>query len=280
MSEPGSTVADGGRDKRAWAEEVLGDILQRMGLRVRLEVKELEGTPAEEGRPAVPPSISVALHPEEDVPGMQAGKRSQVADSLQFLVNKIVNRGADKRWVNIGVGGHPEPRIPGQKPPREKAPPREPKERAQASNAASAPPVAAAGAVAVPAKGKGNQKGARAQKGASPANAEAGGHRAREPDERTLEVPEDPTLTSLGAALAQKAATLGRFYAVTYATAEDRARIAKGAQGVADVTLKFEGEGRSRRVVFVPANPKPMPKKPAFPDYDVEDDLDEAEGEE
>lgn len=275
MSEP-ETTAEGGRDKRAWAEEVLAEILQRMGVRVRLEVKDLEGTPAEEGRPAMPASISVALHPDEDIPGLHPGKRSQIADSLQFLVNKIVNRGADKRWINIGVGAHPEPRLPGQKPQREKPPPREQKEKQP-----SPPPTAAAAPAAAPAgKGRGaQQKGGRGQKGAVAPGAEGGGQRAREPDERTLEVADDPVLTALGATLAQKAATLGRFYAVTYATLEDRAQLVRGAKGATDVTIKLEGEGRSRRVVFVPANPKPMPKKAAFPDYDVEDDLDDGEGE-
>jgi hypothetical protein len=56
---------------------------------------------------------------------------------------------------------------------------------------------------------------------------------------------------------------------------EDRARLSRSARGVAGATVKIEGEGRHRRVVFVPANPKPMPKKSAMPDYDDEDDSEE-----
>jgi hypothetical protein len=43
--------------------------------------------------------------------------------------------------------------------------------------------------------------------------------------------------------------------------AEDRARFLKAGSGVAGVKLVVEGEGRSRRVVFAPDKPTPMPKR-------------------
>ena len=81
--------------KRAATEEVLGEILKLMGIRARLEVKELPAKEAEGDRPAVPASISVALHLEEDVPGIVAGKRSQIVESMQFLANKITALGGE-----------------------------------------------------------------------------------------------------------------------------------------------------------------------------------------
>ncbi len=58
-------------------------------------------------------------------------------------------------------------------------------------------------------------------------------------------------------------------------TAAERVNLGRGADGVDGVKVKMEGEGRHRRVVFVPANPKPMPKKSALPDYDEEDELED-----
>jgi hypothetical protein len=94
-------------------------------------------------------------------------------------------------------------------------------------------------------------------------------------DEWALEVPMDALLEAAGRALAEKASATGRFYAVAPMRAEDRARLARGGKGIAGASIKVEGEGRHRRVVFVPAHPKPMPKKSAMPDYDDEDDSEE-----
>ncbi|MBX7099233.1 MAG: hypothetical protein K1X89_16090, partial [Myxococcaceae bacterium] len=57
-------------------------------------------------------ALGVAVHFTGELPpGVVAGKRSQLVDSLQFLVNKAVNRPPlERRWVNLGVGGFPEAR--------------------------------------------------------------------------------------------------------------------------------------------------------------------------
>jgi predicted RNA-binding protein Jag len=228
----------GGRDKRAWAEEVLGELLRLTGLRARLEVKEI--APAQGA-----PTLSVALFPEEEMAGLHPGKRSPLVESIQFLANKIVNRGPEKKWITIGVGSHPEPR-----PPAPKGAPPPPSSRAQPR--AVAPPVV---------------RPERAEKATS--------ERAPELDESALEVDADPLLESAGRALAEKASLTGRLYAVAPMKPEDRARLFRAGRGVTGASVKVEGEGRHRRVVFVPANPKPMPKKSTMPDYDIEDDSEE-----
>ena len=236
----GTQVASvGGRDKRAWAEEVIAELLKLAGLRARLEVKETAS-------PVGGLGLSVALFPEEEIAGMQAGKRSPLVESLQFLANKIVNRGPEKKWIAIGVGGHPEPRVPAGKPARPEGAPK------PAQNAAAGVPAP------------------KPQPQSAPSRTPA-----QEIDELALEVPPDPLLEAAGRSLAEKAAATGRTYAVAPMKSEDRARLSRSARGVAGATVKIEGEGRHRRVVFVPANPKPMPKKSAMPDYDDEDDSEE-----
>ena len=43
---------------------------------------------------------------------MRAGRRSPLGDALQYLVNKLVNKpGQERRWVAVGLGAHPEPRV-------------------------------------------------------------------------------------------------------------------------------------------------------------------------
>jgi predicted RNA-binding protein Jag len=232
-----------GRDKRAWAEEVIGDLLRLTGLRARLEVKEIASSVGGMG-------LSVALFPEEENAGLQTGKRSPVVESLQFLANKIVNRGPEKKWIAIGVGSHPEPRVPGGKPPRAEPTPK------AAGNASGTPPAPRATPTSSPSRAQAPERGA-------------------EMDESSLEVTPDPLLEAAGRSLAEKAAATGRFYAVAPMKAEDRARLARGGKGIAGVSVKVEGEGRHRRVVFAPANPKPMPRKSAMPDYDDEDDSEE-----
>ena len=69
--------------------------------------------------------------------------------------------------------------------------------------------------------------------------------------------------------LATRAAELGRFYAISPVKPEDRARLLKASQGMAGVKVKLEGDGRSRRVVFVPDKPTPMPRR-ALPVHDDE----------
>lgn len=247
-------------DKRAKAEEVLGEIVRLMGVKVRLEVKDLPATAAEGDKPAQPASISVALFPEEEIPNLTAGKRSPVADSLQFLVNKIVNRGAEKKWINLGVNGHPEPR-----PARPARPEPQPKaEKAERAEKAQAPAPSQQPAPRQEKQKQRGQKKERAEGGQRPAAAQV--------DESQLEVADDPVMQALGRSLAEKSAALGRVYGVVSMTPEQRVQVARGAKGIADVSTKVEGEGRHRRLVFIPSNPKPMPKKSAMPDYDDEED--------
>ncbi len=173
MSEVEAQTPASGGDKRAMAEEVLGEILGLMGIRGRVEVKDVAAKEAEGDRPAVPASISVALHLEEEVPGIVAGKRSQIVDSMQFIANKIVNRGAEKRWINIGIGAHPEPKVPGQKKKPAPAP--------AAANAKAHPegtpaaPVAAQGEE----RARKKQKREKAPAGTAPRRAAAGGRTSR-----------------------------------------------------------------------------------------------------
>jgi len=55
------------------------------------------------------------VHFDAEVPGVVAGKKSYLIDSLQFLVNKVVNRpNTERRWVTLGVGGFPEPKAAGR----------------------------------------------------------------------------------------------------------------------------------------------------------------------
>jgi hypothetical protein len=259
----------------AQADKVLGEILQRMEVRARLELKD-----------AADGGISVAVHLEQELPGLAAGKRSHIVDALQFLANKIVNRPTgERRWISLGIGGHPEPR-----PPRQERPQRAPQSQSpqpvaaegQVPAGAPAPgqaqPQAAAPAQARPAHGRG-PRGEKRERGEGaperperPAQAKpaAAAPPKAEPEELKLEVPEDPAMAALARQVAEKSARNGRFYAVSPMKAEDRARMMKGAAGVAGVKVTIEGDGRSRRVLYSPEKPAPMPKKGLMPDYDEE----------
>jgi predicted RNA-binding protein Jag len=232
MSEPGLPDG-GGADKRTRAEEVLTELLRLMEAPSKVEVRD-----------GADGGLSAAVFPEGELPGLGAGKRSSVTEALQFLANKIVNRGGEKRWIAVGVGGHPEPRAKGGARP-----------------AAAAPAAPAASAV--------GQSKAPARK-VAPAKGPSGA--GREPDEGTVEVQADPAMEALGRALAEQAARLGRLYAVGAMGLEARAGLLRGAAAVEKVTVRSEGEGRHRRLVFVPAEVKPMPRPRAFPLMDDEDD--------
>jgi predicted RNA-binding protein Jag len=257
MSEAEGPTGLAGAEKSAQAGEVLEEIFKLMGIRARLDVKDVPAREAEPERPATPASISVALHLEEDVPGIAPGKRSQIVDSVQFLANKIVNRGQDKRWINIGIGAHPEPRVPGQKPPK---PAPQAKQPAPSQPAPAAPPS--------PRAAKAEAKAEARPKRPAPAVE----------DESQLEAADDAAIQRLGRLLAEKSAQFGRHFGVFPMAAAERMNLTRGSEGVAGTSVKTEGEGRHRRVVFVPANPKPMPKKSALPDYDDEDEDDDESG--
>jgi hypothetical protein len=233
-------------------ERLLTDILGLMGFPARLEFQD-----ASDG------SLAVALHFEASPPpGVESGKRSQVVDSLQFLLNKMLHRpGAERRWVLLGAGVFPEPRprkepqaavaAPGPNAAAASRPPAPPKAPAAPAPAPSGPPPK----VAKPA----------------PAPAAASPSRRAEGDERTVEVTEDAVLKEAARQLAGKSASLGRFYAIAAMKLEDRARVLKAVEGVAGVAVTGEGEGRCRRVVFTPAKPAPLPRRLLLPDDDEDD---------
>ncbi|RKG71849.1 hypothetical protein [Corallococcus terminator] len=261
MSGPQGTQVAGGADFRPRVERLLTDILGLMGFPARLDLQD-----------AADGSLSVALHFESGPPqGVEAGKRSQVLDSLQFLLNKMLHRpGVERRWVMLGAGGHPEPR-----PRREAA-------QAQASApvatvaqvaaAAPAPPARTAPAPAAPPAraARGAQPAAQTPKAAAAQQVAAKG---AETDERSVQCEEDAVLREAVRKLAEKSASLGRFYAFAAMKTEDRARVLRAVEGVGGVKVAAEGEGRNRRVVFTPAKPAPMPKRSMLPDDD-EDDID------
>ncbi|MCY1029951.1 hypothetical protein OV207_00645 [Corallococcus sp. BB11-1] len=262
MSGPQGTQAGaGGADFRPRVERLLTDILGLMGFPARLDLQD-----------AADGSLSVALHFESGPPpGVEPGKRSQVLDSLQFLLNKMLHRpGVERRWVMLGAGGHPEPR-----------PRREAAQQAPApAPAATVAQVAAAPAPAQPARvaqekaaqparpARGAQPAAQTPKASTPQQA-----KGAEADERSVQCEEDAVLREAVRKLAEKSASLGRFYAFAAMKTEDRARVLRAVEGVGGVKVAAEGEGRNRRVVFTPAKPAPMPKRSMLPDDD-EDDVD------
>jgi predicted RNA-binding protein Jag len=256
-----SSQTGDGSDFRARVERLLTDILGMMGFPARIDFKD-----ASDG------SLSVALHFQgEAPPGVEPGKRSQVVDSMQFLLNKMLHRpGTERRFVLVGAGIHPEPRserlkreqaaaaaqVPAAPAPAPQPPPAPQQQRVQAQ----APRQEKAPA-------RGQAQAARQEK------APAAPTRPSDSDERTLEVAEDPALREVARKLAEKSASLGRFYALVTVKQDDRARVMKAVEGVPGVKVSCEGEGRNRRVVFTPAKPAPLPKRSMLPEDDDEDDL-------
>ena len=265
VQAPESTPAPGGgADIRPRVERLLTDILGLMGFPARLDFKD-----ASDG------SLSVALHFQgEPPPGVEPGKRSQVVDSLQFLLNKMLHRpGNERRFLLVGVGVHPEPRSERMK--REQAAAQA--AAAQAPAPAPAPQAAPPAPAPRPPKPARGQQAAAAQQAKAPAAAQQAkapaAARSSESDERSLEVAEDPALREAARKLAEKSASLGRFYALVTLKQDDRARVLKAVEGVPGVKVSCEGEGRNRRVVFTPEKPAPLPKRSMLPDDDDEDDL-------
>ncbi|QRN97484.1 hypothetical protein JRI60_52640 [Archangium violaceum] len=257
---PEALPAGNGSDFRARVERLLTDILGLMGFPARIDFKD-----ASDG------SLSVALHFQgEPPPGVEPGKRSQVVDSMQFLLNKMLHRpGTERRFVLVGAGIHPEPRSERLK--REQAAAATQAPAAPAPQPQPAPQPRAQPQAPAPRQEKAP---ARAQ---APAprqeKAPAAPARPSDSDERSLEVAEDPALREVARKLAEKSASLGRFYALVNVKQEDRARVMKAVEGVPGVKVSCEGEGRNRRVVFTPAKPAPLPKRSMLPEDDDEDDL-------
>nr|WP_227027877.1 hypothetical protein [Corallococcus soli] len=240
---------------------MLTDILGLMGFPARLDLQD-----------AADGSLSVALHFESGPPpGVEPGKRSQVLDSLQFLLNKMLHRpGVERRWVMLGAGGHPEPRPRREAAQQAPAPaPAATVAQVAASPAPAQPARAAQEKAAQPARpARGAQPAAQAPKASTPQQA-----KGAEADERSVQCEEDAVLREAVRKLAEKSASLGRFYAFAAMKTEDRARVLRAVEGVGGVKVAAEGEGRNRRVVFTPAKPAPMPKRSMLPDDD-EDDVD------
>ncbi|MCY1018267.1 hypothetical protein [Pyxidicoccus sp. MSG2] len=253
---PASGSAASG-DFRARVEKLLGDILGLMGFPARLDMQD-----------AADGSLSVALHFEAGPPpGVENGRRSQVVDSLQFLLNKMMHRpGVERRWVVLGAGAHPEPRQRREPQAAQAAQAVAPAPAAPAPAAPRPPPPQAAAVAQAPAK---------APRGGAQAPAARAAPAARsDMDERTVTVEEDAVLREAARQLAVKSGNLGRFYALAAMKLEDRARVLRAVEGVAGTKVTVEGEGRNRRVVFTPEKPAPLPKKSLLPDDD-EDDFDE-----
>lgn len=230
-------------DKRVQVEKLLTDILNLMEAPAALSFKD-----ADDGSLAV--AVKFAGEPPQ---GVVAGKRNYLVDSLQFLINKCINRpNLPKRWVSLGVGDFPEPRQP--KPPQ-----------APAASAPAPAPAQANGQQHRPQQQEKRHEQPKAQQN-KPAP------RAAEADESSLTVTADAAIAKLGKTLAERSSALGRTYAVVSMSTDDRARLLQAAKGSAGVTVRAEGEGIHRRVAFIPAKPVAMPKKSQMPDYPDDED--------
>ena len=229
MTDSQVAVAVGAVDeRRAQAVSVLEQLLRAMDLPATLEAKDLPDG-----------SLSIAVTPTVELPGVALGRRSPLGDALQYLVNKLVNKpGQERRWIAVGLGGHPEPR--GPKPARA--------------------PVAAAASLA-PAAPMGNGPVAAPAVHPSASSRPAPVARASETDERTLVTNEDPGFDPVARELAERCARSGRVYAVVTLGPAERGRLLKAADAVPGVSARAEGEGRLRRLVLTPDKVVPMPRQ-------------------
>jgi len=210
-------------DRQAQAMAVLEQLLRTMDVPATLDARELPDG-----------SISISVVPGVELAGVGVGRRSPLGDALQYLVNKLMNKpGQERRWIAIGVGGHPEPR--GPKPPRAPAAP-----AAMLTNGNA--PAPAARPVATPPRA-------------------AAVSRAAEVDERTLVTEEEPALDTAARALAERSVSSGRVYALVTLGALERGRVLKAADAVEGVSARAEGDGRLRRVVLTPDKVVPMPRQ-------------------
>src|SRR5215813_11464536 len=147
-----ATAAD---DKREKTLQVIGEILRHMDFPANLDAKI-----GSDG------GISVALELPGETAGATPGRRTHVTDALQFLANKIVNRpGTDRRWISLGIGGHPEP-----------------KQRQERKRPLPGVPAPSSAAPAAPVRKPGNGSAS-----AAPAH--------RPPDDSEMTVAEDPQLS-------------------------------------------------------------------------------------
>jgi predicted RNA-binding protein Jag len=225
-ASPAVSPASG--DRSAQAAAVLRELLRLADVPATLDVKD-----------AADGGISIALVLGAELPGVALGRRGTFVDALQFLVNKLTHRpGSERRWVSLGLGEHPAPRIP--------RPARMPPEANGAPRVARPVPVAQV-----------------ASRVASVAPEEATPSPPPRPTalEPAVEVSEDPELTRAARSLAEASALTGRIYGVVALSADDRSRMVGAVKDVAGVRAVVEGEGRLRRLVLTPDRPVPMPRK-------------------
>jgi predicted RNA-binding protein Jag len=233
VTEPVEAVAPSANpsadvDRSAQAAAVLRELLRLADVPATLDVKDT----ADGG-------ISIALALGAELPGVALGRRGTFVDALQFLVNKLTHRpGSERRWVSLGLGEHPAPRLP------------RPAARPE-GNGASRPPAPVRAAASVPSA----KPTAREEPPAPPP--------PRPPVvvAPVVEVTEDEALTLAARAMAAASAQTGRFYGVVALSEDDRVRMLRAVADVAGVRAAAEGEGRLRRLVFTPDRPTPMPKR-------------------
>jgi len=254
-ADPGTPAGQVGEGALT-AEEVtsvLGKLLALSGFKARLETQD-----------AADGALSVAVHFDPVPAGIQAGRRTPLMESLQFLTNKLVNRpgSTSRRWVALGAMGHPPPRgAPGTRAAK----------AAPAAAPAGVPSAAAPAGVPSAATPPPARAAAPVSPGARPQHEGQAGRT----DERSLTVEPDAALAEASRRLAGSAAALGRYYVLFPMGEQDRARVVQASAGIAGVRVSCEGEGRHRRVVFKPDAPAPLPKQ-TLPDYDDEDEDDDA----
>jgi predicted RNA-binding protein Jag len=224
-TEPVAQVPES--DRSAQAAAVLRELLRLADVPATLDVKD-----------AADGGISIALALGAELPGVALGRRGTFIDALQFLVNKLTHRpGSERRWVSLGLGEHPAPRVP--------RPPRGPMDGNGAPRTALPARPAVPAAVARP---------------VAPEEAPAPAPRPVV-EAPTVEVSEDAELTVAARAMAEASATTGRFYGVVALSEADRLRMVRAVADVAGVRAVLEGEGRLRRLVLTPDRPTPMPRR-------------------
>ncbi|MGZ6133502.1 MAG: hypothetical protein ACXWK9_03540, partial [Myxococcaceae bacterium] len=82
-------------DRRAQAVSMLEQLLRAMEIPATIDAKDLPDG-----------SVSIAVMPGVELPGVPLGRRSPVGDALQYLLNKLVNKpGTERRWIAVGLGG-------------------------------------------------------------------------------------------------------------------------------------------------------------------------------
>jgi predicted RNA-binding protein Jag len=236
---------------RAQVEALLGTLFKLMNYPARLDFQDQPDG-----------ALAVAVHFEGDaLPGVTPGKRSMLVDSIQFLVNKAINRpNVPRRWVNLGVNAFPEPRQ--QQPQRREREPAPVAAPASSTPKAQPKPASARSSAPPPPPPR--------TRPSHPQHAQRSGH-----TESMADVTPDPVLTALGQALAKKAASLGRVYAVMMLGHDDRARLLTAARATPGLSARAEGEGHWRRVTFMPDKVVPIARKPVMPDYGDGEDEDE-----